>query len=554
MDKITNVKKVVWYIVSMSVCLVLSAGGGVYDDVAAWWHFDYDADADGKADVGEILDQRNWDGSAHHASSVTGPSGSPLWTSDAISPAGSVLYGGKSMLFNPAVTSTTCYPATYYVNSFSVPGSATLVTRLRWDGHAFSSSIGYSQLYFNGFGSGTGWIFSLYNGVPHLYSTIGNASGLGTALTVGKWYELALVITDNGDSDTVTCYLWPDGGSLSKVTKTGKIVPSTAGSTTKIGCEYQYTASTTDNAKRAFKGAVNHLAVWNRALSEREVFEAMRAPAPEVFRIGLNNGILNDLRTEYSTDSDYWPDDPWHTMRRALTSSYRTMTLHIPMVNNQAQYNQVVHVDTTTGGALKLIVNGVTNASETAVDNQIAWLVPAEQFVTGTNAVELVYEGSSWIGIDCVEIGGSWQLGTKNNVYTEFGDESNVDNFYVANPDLTDLERAVSSGDRSVNLIFSLSETLSGNYSFTYSTRLISQGGGSGTHPLQVLVNGTLLASLPAQSNGTDVSLRIDKELTVSGENVITLRYNDTETGWICFDYHSLNVRQSPGSTLILIY
>lgn len=468
--------------------------------------------------------------------------------------AGSVLYGGKSMLFAPTTNATQCWPATFNVNNFGVSGSATLVTRLRWDGHAFSSSIGLSQLYFNGYGGGTGWIFGLSGGAPYLYSTVGSMYGLGTALTVGKWYELALVLTDNGTTDTVTCYLWPEGGTLATVTKSGNIVPSTAGTTTKIGCEFQYGMDSSDNAKRAFKGAVNHIAVWRRALSYGEVCEAMRAPYPAIFRVGLNNGIVNDLRAEYTADEEYLPNDPWHTMRRALTTDNRKVTLKIPFTATQAGADQVVQFDTTNGGSLNLTVNGTLLGSKSSLANQISWLVPASQFITGTNIFAITYEGSSWIGIDCVEIGGSWQVGTVDNSFAEFGDESGPDDFYVANPDLTKLERGVSSGDMSLNLLFPLSAELADRYAFTYTTRLINQGGAIvKTHPLKVLVNNTLVTTLPAQPNGTTVSVRINQGLMRAGENKITLTYGETANGWIIFDYHKLNVRALPGGTVITI-
>ncbi len=539
--------------------MVQSASGGVFDDVAAWWHFDYDADSDNKADVGEIKDQRAWDGSAKHASSVSGPVGSPQWTSAEGNPSGGVLYGGKSMLFSPTTSGAACWPATFKVNGFGAPGSATLVMRLRWDGLAVGSET-WTQIYFNGFdwANSGGWVFGLLNGVPYHYTRKGNLTGLGTALTVGQWYDLAVVLTDNGVTDTVTCYLWPDGGSPTKVTKSGDVVPSNAGAYTQFGCEFQYGGLTdTANARRAFKGAINHTAIWTRALSEGEVYEALRATHPATFRIGLDNGSLNDLRAEYETTDEYAVNAPWHTMRRALTTARRTVTIKAPMTALQAQMDQVVHVDTTTGGSLTLIVNSTTNeVKATGADKQISWFIPAEQFVTGTNSVTLRYDGASWIGIDCVEIGGTWQVGVADNNYAEFEAESLApDDFYITNPNLKALERAVViGGEKDINLLFPLSAELAGNYAFTYTTRLINQGGGDDAHMLQVLVNDTVVQSLPGQPNGTTVTVRIDPEYLQAGQNKLTLRYNDAATGWILFDYHRLEVRERLGGTLIRVY
>ena len=63
---------------------------GVYDDAAAWWHFDYDPNHDplavNVAAADEIRDQRDWGTAAvkgaggRHASGVRGVLGGPLWT------------------------------------------------------------------------------------------------------------------------------------------------------------------------------------------------------------------------------------------------------------------------------------------------------------------------------------------------------------------------------------------------------------------------------------------------------------------------------------------
>jgi len=539
--------------------MVQSASGGVYDDVAMWWQFDYDANSDGQVQVGEVKDQRSWDGTARHATTLNGPSNRP-WINGVVSPAGGALYGDKAMLFSPLTNATSCWPVTLSVNNFSAPGSATIVTRLRWDGYTFTTPI--SQIYFNGYSAGNGWIFFLYEGQPHFYNTVNgmlNIPGAPT-LVVGKWYELALVITDNGTSDKLECYVWAEGGNLVYASRSGNLTPSTATSTTKIGCENDFgTYGAQDSAKRSFKGAINHVAVWNRALSYAEVCEALRAPYPNVFRVGLNNGTLNDVGAASQTNEEFSVNAAWHTMRRSLTSEYPTITMKVPVSAVQTQLNQVVHVDTLAGGSLRLVVNGVDNAVKTADQNQqICWLVPSAQFVAGTNTFTLIYAGASGssVGIDSVAIGGSWQLGVADSNYAEFEDESLVpDDFYITNPNLKALERAVvSGGEKDLNLLFPLSTELASKYAFTYTTRLLSQGGPVvPIHPLQVYVNGISVASLPAQANGTTISVRIDEEFLQAGNNTLKLRYDDSEVGWVCFDYHRLEVRPRLGGTLITI-
>lgn len=132
------------FLIAWGTLAAAFARGGVYDDCAAWWHFDYDPNADYKADVDEIRDQRDWGTAANkgvtgkHATSVHGPSGGPQWidTPELVTPAGGQNYGRKSILFQPAVDSkTNCWPNTFRVSNLYLAGDVTLVTRFRWDGY-----------------------------------------------------------------------------------------------------------------------------------------------------------------------------------------------------------------------------------------------------------------------------------------------------------------------------------------------------------------------------------------------------------------------------------
>ncbi len=78
--------KKVFLFASTAACLggaPVRAVAGVYDDCAAWWHFDYDPNGNGLADTDEIRDQRDWGTAAtkgatgHHASFSHGPLGTP---------------------------------------------------------------------------------------------------------------------------------------------------------------------------------------------------------------------------------------------------------------------------------------------------------------------------------------------------------------------------------------------------------------------------------------------------------------------------------------------
>lgn len=550
------------------------ARAGVYDDCALWWHFNYDPNANGLADTDEIRDQRDWGSAAakgplgHHASYSYGPLGTPAWTNDAASAAGGDLYGGMSMAFAALTNgSAQCWPDTFKVTNFVVTGSATIVTRFRWDGFAVNSS-NPGWIYNNGlfWTDKIGWMFGVRDG-NRLGMYVGQTAVYGGTVTTSKWYDAAAVLTDNGTDDTVEFFLWPVGGTLSytKVNTSAVTNAAQLSTGTIIGAEANATGYATGNAIKAFKGAVNHIAVWDRALSYEEVMEAFGSPQP-LIRIGIENNTLTDLGPESETGADYAPHDAWHAMRRAVTPAEADASLKIPLAAHQ-KLNYVLHAKTLTesGAAaeLALIVNGTTNAVQTAADGKdLYWYVDKSTLLTGTNTFTLHYQSgsSSYAGFDWLELGGAWQIGYENNSAGEFVIESGAgDHFYVTDPNWQDVERALTYADTNNVLHFVLSDELAKKYFFSYTTRIIGQGPSSLTnYPFSVSINGLYTKSFPAQTNGTYITVPFDRSVMLAGENTINVMYDGPLTsaeggGYLQFDFHRLTVAEAPKGTLFFL-
>ena len=167
----------------------------------------------------------------------------------------------------------------------------------------------------------------------------------------------------------------------------------------------------------------------------------------------------------------------------------------------------------------------------------------------------LQYEtGTGYATWDWMEFGGSWQVGYDDDSQAEFAHEGSApDDFYVWDPNWQHLERAVTPSDPDIHLHFTLSDELA-DFAYLYTTKIIQQGGGAGTHPIDILINGQLLTALPAQPNGTYVNLFILPDQLHAGDNYITLRYRGGSDGWVQFDFHRLTAYvPEPGAGLLLI-
>ena len=568
------------FLIAWGTLTAAFARGGVYDDCAAWWHFDYDPNADYKADVDEIRDQRDWGTAANkgvtgkHATSVHGPSGGPQWidTPELVTPAGGQNYGRKSILFQPAVDSkTNCWPNTFRVSNLYLAGDVTLVTRFRWDGYV--TEIQKTAWLFNigmAWNQYTGWLFGIDGPSSNLTFYSQKSSELQmttTSVTPGIWYDVALVVKDNSTTeptDTVEFYLWPQDGALRYQKRTTSVITNAIGTLgCTIGCEATTATYEGGNARKAFAGALNHLAIWNRALSTDEINEAFGSPQP-LFHIGLKNDRAGDLRTEWEADAEYQPGAPWHTMRRAVSGTHPEATIKLLVNAQQAALGYFFHlrtqeVENEKSADLRLIVNTVTNAVRTVTSGQdLFWYVAPGTLVAGTNSVTLQYASgpASYAIFDWLELAGSWQVGYDDGSQAEFALESSApDDFYVTNPNWQHLERAITRDDTNVNVHFSLSRELAEKYAFEYTTRIIGQGGASAPHAFSVDINQTTFASFAPVQNGTLITLPLNRGLLQADDNMVRFRYDGdpTVSGYLQFDFHRLEILPFPRGSLLML-
>ena len=579
-------------LMSLAACLSgmpSISSGGVYDDCTAWYHLDYapnyNSATSNFAKVDEIRDQRDWGTAAtkgtggKHATAVNGPFGGPQWTNcPVVCPAGGEKYGAYSLLFQPATNSAgLIWNDSFSVPTLKLPGSSAIVTRFLWNGFTYSNTqpgwIFNNSLDWN---AKSGWMFGVRgdSGGNRLGMFVGQTAfyldNYTNTIGIGKWYDAAAVLTDNGTNDTVELYLWPqDGPLLYKKMYTSAVTNATGSGGAVIGGEPAATgyADFNSNNGKTFKGIVNHLAVWNRALSYGEVAEAFGYPQP-LFQIGLKNGSPNDLRVESEVDAEYLLGDAWNTMRRAVTPTYSNVVIKLPLTAIQSKLDYVFHVRTATesgkDGGLSLTVNSTTNAALTAGNNKdLYWFVTSNMLTTGTNSFTLLYAAgpAAFITFDWMELGGSWQLGAIDNNQADFSAESAApDDFFVTDTNwVQHLERALTYGDTNLVLHFSLSSELAAKYFYTYSTRIIGQGPSSATnYAFSVNFNNLYMKSYPAQTNGTYITLPIDRSYVKAGDNTINLMYNGPATyaaggGWMQFDFHRLSVAQAPKGSLILM-
>ncbi|MDZ7618993.1 MAG: LamG-like jellyroll fold domain-containing protein [Patescibacteria group bacterium] len=526
----------------------------VYDDVTAWWHFDMAASGV-VTTPGTIRDARAWYQAGGYV--ATSIQGTPEWTTVTASrgPAGGQIYGGRALSFNRDSGTDG-----FNISNLSVSGDATIFTRFNWD--STLSDPAAATLYFNGFNwsANQGWMLRLNgaNGSPQLYYGSGKTATTGWTLTSGTWYDLAVVLKDNGATgDTINFYLYDAGGDIqSQQITVDWFDGAVAGTGTRVGYE--------SNDYRYFGGQMESTALWNRALTYNEVRAAFGSP-DSLWSLGINTDNNLNFRNESgSLPTTYAIGQPWGDVSRAVTQyGVSEFEVVFEATTEQAALPYVFHLDTDgvrdLGLPLTVSINGsVLGTKQMASNEDYTWYIEAGKLSTGTNTLRLEYigptvaynDGGTYVTWDWMELAGSWQVGYDDNSQAEFRQESSsyTDDYYVTDANWQHLERAVTDGDPRIRLHFNLSDELANSpddYYFIYTTEVIGQG--DGLHPIEVWVNGTLLEHLPASSNNTVWSLDIMASLLNEGDNVIELRKGNIGSGgYAQFDFHRFEVMQVP--------
>ena len=118
-------------------------------------------------------------------------------------------------------------------------------------------------------------------------------------LKAGSWIDIGYSVT-NG---VVTLYTFTEGGSLVEQTQKYGFIdqekPSSDYSRFYVGCREVSNnggdALNTTANPTGFRGLFHQVAVWPRALTREEMIKAMKWPRPDIFRLGVFNGLSHEF-------------------------------------------------------------------------------------------------------------------------------------------------------------------------------------------------------------------------------------------------------------------
>ena len=165
-----------------------------------------------------------------------------------------------------------------------------------------------------------------------------------------------------------------------------------------------------------FIGSVQQLAIWGRALSDKEVMAAFGMPRPAIFRTGLDNDASNEFggtRTGSTQTIDGLGS--WQNIANTMKAG-DTWTVNFNALRDEANLPQIFSIKSLSGSAAQIepTLNGISlGEGRIAANSHAFWPVATNIVRAGAN--ELVIRrkdgGARDFLMDSMELGGSLGVG-----------------------------------------------------------------------------------------------------------------------------------------------
>ena len=582
----------------------------IYADAVNWWRFD--GKDGGALQTSDVRDVRHWGRPSEgdsDATGTTGPLGGPVWTNMNVYLPGRGVTVASPCLYFPVATNATVNAGgetvlSAHETTLTVPdalraGSYTVVARIyplplvgAVSGHdAYFYNNGLNWTYWSGSEFGLRAFGSDKSGTtfcPSVYIARSDYAATGLDMRANTWYDIAFSVTDNGfdaqgnalDDSLLVAVMDAEHGF-----RTHECAISTNAYTTfanwtakpKLGAETGYSAPTdfwnatagsalnSGNPAKSFHGMIHQLAIWNRALDADEIAEAFGHPNNTVLGVGSADGASGEFAASGGS-SDWTEGAPWRDMAGTLDASHPSLSIRFSPAADNKGLHQMLHagfaaVGTPGAGqtaSVEVSLNGKALGAPGPVgEGDDLWIaIPRSALSAGENVLALRYAGGSAasVSLDCLSIGGSWQLGAPNRRDTEFSQESasRSNDFYVGNRNMLNVVRSLTSSiARHKRLHFFVPQRVAARESFTFTARQASKAEGGDT-AFRILLNGVGKYATPAGgiANGEDASFRVEAGELAPGWNVIDIEH--TGVNWMTFDFFRFAMESNAAFVLIV--
>ncbi len=317
------------------------------------------------------------------------------------------------------------------------------------------------------------------------------------------------------------------------------------------------------NTSKSFRGSIHQLATWNRAMSFEEMKRALAFPRGDLMRVGVRDGTANEFRGGASVNQE---DREWTLPTAFAAGDAATITFATDRTG-ESEMQQLFRwygAADSANGSIRLTVNG-RDAGVLSVfpARTTRWLLKPGLLVEGTNTLVLTRTdaGAGTVKLDAAALGGSWQIGLKDNSYFEFAHEGyGLQEHEVLDGDTYSYRRVLfgavrtgTTGSAYTNTIYTFTtprEFTGGNYAWTLSWK---DKINTTKHYPRWSLNGHDLG-YTASADGKFHSLEVPNAYFTDGVNRLEIHNAGTyeNNQYYSLDYMRLEISVRSGSLMLL--
>ena len=336
----------------------------------------------------------------------------------------------------------------------------------------------------------------------------------------------------------------------------------------RIGAESSGVTDNQTNISKAFRGYYAGLKVWDRLLTENEMWSVMAGQYGGTFNVGVENDSADEFgSTWYGRRADPFDvaTNKWQEMKKSLTAEDRTLTLAVPIPAESDGMPRVLEIVPLFDGVgatcpVTVAANGETVGELDLMDaSKRAMLLRGNQAKRDANGKITIAiarpEGcAGTLSFDALSLAGSWQIGTINGSSSEMTQETKgVPSVVIAgDPDCTHAQRSLTTTYNTLTIPFNVPKSSAGQCAYRYETYIDSLKSGS-THPLRLEFNGKTVWS-SANAAKDKVRVEIPAEDIKCGLNELKWVYDTTTaSNWLTFDYHKMKMVPPPKGTALIL-
>ena len=515
-----------------------------------------------------------------------------------------------------------CYWAMRIKHDVSItPGTTqTMFIRFKWDGcnamelevepgktkgrmAEYVSSIAQTVCSFGwDYSNNKGWSLAFsVNPAKNLASTTfycGNkSSSIGnTDLAPDKWQDMFITFeqteSNGAPAVKVTRYMFNPSGTSPTESEGSTTIQNTLTFNSSVvsvqyggqssGASWIKLKNSANNVAKSWRGTIREMKVWNRALSDLERRQVVAGYYGAKWRMGAVNGSAAEFGADGGADepaANYDPDTmPWLKMRGALTAANPSLTVCGAWTKQDraTALPRILSVTPLFDGTgddpcpVEVRVNGTLAASGNLKDHAGRNLFIPDSFWQpdgdGKVTVTLTRTGAQTgtVLIDALELGGSWQVGYRDNNIADMSKNNLAHDCYFAGDPVASNMNRTARHTQVVDLRVHLPEWLAERHSFKYESKITGCNANTGydvtEQTVGLFVNGQQLWSTNRVTKTSNPSLVFDvpNEMLVPGINVfrwtnMTETASIRENAWVCFDYQCLRAGKMRRGTYITL-